>query len=1042
MMMKSQRMKKKVNSHLIFTLLSFFVPFIIYLITMAPRGSFWDCGEFIACSVTLGVPHPPGSPLYLLLGNVFSYLPFFSDIGARVNLISPIVSAFSVMFLYLIIVQLLNRLNRNNVDKRKLIEYCAFIGALTFGITDSHWFNAVESEVYSLSTFFTSIVVWLILKWDENPFHYNSIKYIILISYMMGLAAGIHLLNLLAIPCIIFIIYYNKITSTKLNQIDIKKLFIDIIYVSFISLLIFIVIYLFIYKGIPNLGAYFSNLFWVGIISYVIIFSICWYYIKNNYNRLSIIFACIVMILIGYSTYSTILIRASQQPSINEGNPDSPKAFLAYINRDQYGSVNSFDPASAIQNSSQEHWKRYINPPDNISKLDNPRKFKLEYNAKKNNPSYSEIIDFIFSYQINEMYLRYFGWQFIGKSDPNKIDWSWDIRKKSVDGISQGKLMKRLQGINPFRYIIPFAFILGIIGFIYHVKKDYLRAISILSLFLATGVIIILYLNQHDPQPRERDYSYVGSFFAFSIWIGIGAFALIDKLSNVLRNIINSKISPTILLSTLLLIIMPINMLATDFHSHNRSGNYVAWDYAYNFLNSCEPNSILFTNGDNDTFPLWYLQEVENIRTDVRVVNLSLLNTDWYINQLKHHGTNTLPITLSDKAIKSIEPVNGTAYALNLWTSELDRIAETLLSRGVKYDFNRHGIPPWNNVDLTINCLHESFEDVNNNGSYDMGELFVDTNKNGIRDSGKELNFKLNPTISSAYLRVQDIMILQLINNMPADRPIYFAVTVSHDSMLGLGKYLEMQGLVYKFTGEESPDPANTPTINVDKTIQYITETDNYDDVIRTPDDYLEAILKKKGIYRYENLDNPDIYYGKDIIRMLQNFRSPFLQSVQELIYNDNPDLERANDVLLQMDEYIPVETVPIINSDYQVTIARLFSMVGNIEKYNDYMLDAMTRNDLDIQDQYNIGYTLLNHLGTGQQGQGEAYVNELVRNYPNLWEFREILVVYYSQAGKYDKAIEILENWISLNQNYDQPDAYKKATNWLNILKSESKAS
>jgi len=1032
-------MQKKINSHLVFTLLSLFVPFIIYLITMAPRNSFWDCGEFIACSVTLGVPHPPGSPLYLLLGNVFSYLPTFSDIGARVNLISPIVSAFSVMFLYLIIVQLLNRLNKNDLDKKKLIEYCALIGALTFAVTDSHWFNAVESEVYSLSTFFTSIVVWLILKWDENSFHNNSIKYIILISYMMGLAAGIHLLNLLAIPCIIFIIYYNKITSTALNKIDIKKLFLDIIYVAFSSLLIFTIIYLFIYKGIPNLGAYFSNLFWVSFIFYITVFFICSYYIKNNYNKLSIIFTCIVMILIGYSTYSTIVIRASQQPFINEGNPDSSKAFLAYINRDQYGAVNSFDPVSAIQNSSQEHWKRYINPPDNISKSDNPRKFKLEYAAKRNNPSYSEIIDFILSYQINEMYLRYFAWQFIGKSDPNEIDWSWEVRKKSIDGISQGNLIKRLQGIDPFRYIIPFAFIIGIIGFMFHVKKDYLRAISIISLFLATGIVIILYLNQHDPQPRERDYSYVGSFFAFSIWIGIGAFAIIDKLSNILKNTINPKTSPAIV-SSILLIIMPINMLATNFYSHNRSGNYVAWDYAYNFLNSCEPNSILFTNGDNDTFPLWYLQEVENIRKDVRVVNLSLLNTDWYISQLKHNGDNKLPITLSDKAIKGLEPVKGTAYALNLWSSELDKIRETLLSRGIKYDFNKHGIPPWNNADVTINCLHESFEDANKNGLYDADELFNDTNKNGVRDSGKKININLNPTISSAYLRVQDIMILQLINNMPVDRPIYFAVTVSHDSMLGLEEYFEMQGLVYKFTGEKNPESTNSPKINVDKTVQHITETDSYENIIRTSDEYLKAISEGKGIYRYENLNNPDVYYRKDIIRMIQNFRSPFLQSVQKMIYNDNPNIDRANDILLQMDKYLPVETVPILYSDYQLTIARLFLMTGNIEKYNDYMLDVMKRNDLNIQDQYNISYTLLNHHNSKQQG--EIYVKELILNYPNLWEFREILIVYYSQAGEHDRAIEILENWISLKESYHQPDSYKKAKNWLNILKSESEAS
>ena len=495
-------------------------------------------------------------------------------------------------------------------------------------------------------------------------FDNNSIKYIILISYMMGLAIGIHLLNLLAIPCIIFIIFYNKISSTALNEINIKKLLIDILYVAFLSFSIFGLIYLIIIKGIPNLSANLKSL-WMPIFIYISVFTLCWYTIKINLNKLSIILSCIIMILIGYSTYSTIFIRALQHPSINENSPDSPKAFLAYINRDQYGAVNSFDPVDAIQKSGEEHWKRYINPPGNISKKNNPRKFKHAYNEKKKEPTYSEIIDFILSYQINEMYLRYFAWQFIGKSNPNEIDWSWEVRKKSMDGISKGNLIKRLQGINPFRYIIPLAFILGIAGFIYHLRKDYLRAISILSLFLATGIIIILYLNQYDPQPRERDYSYVGSFFAFSIWIGIGAFALIDKLKNILKNIINPKTSPVIV-SSMLLIIMPINMLATDFHSHNRSGNYVAWDYAYNFLNSCEPNSILFTNGDNDTFPLWYLQEVENIRKDVRVVNLSLLNTSWYINQLKHQGENKLPISLSDKAIKGIEPVNGTGLCPKL----------------------------------------------------------------------------------------------------------------------------------------------------------------------------------------------------------------------------------------------------------------------------------------------------------------------------------------------------------------------------------------
>ena len=1032
-----KKMKNKINSHFLFTILSFFLPLIIYLLTMAPTTSFWDCGEFIACSVTLGVPHPPGTPLFLLLGNVFSHLPTFQDIGARVNLMSPIASAFSVMFLYLIIVLLLNRLNKNNLEQRKLIEYCAFIGALTFAVTDSHWFNAVESEVYALSTFFTSIVVWLALKWDEKPFNQDSIKYLILISYMMGLAIGIHILNLLAIPCILFILFYNKTISNALNQIDIKKLFKDLLYLGFLSFTIFGVIYLVIIKGIPNLGDSLQSL-WVPIIIYISVFIFTFYSIKINNKKIATIFTCIIMILIGYSTYSTIFIRASQHPSINENSPDTPTEFLSYINRDQYGSVNSFDPVSAIQNSSHNHWKRYINPPSNISQESNPIKFKQDYNLKKSNPSLSETIDFVLRYQINEMYLRYFAWQFIGKSDVDDIKWNWEVRAKPIAPNTIGKLLSPnyLEGINPFRYVIPLAFIIGIIGFFYHMRKDYLRAFSILSLFLATGIILILYLNQHDAQPRERDYSYVGNFFAFSIWIGIGLFALIDRINQFLK-MKQIKI-PSLVLPFILLVVMPINMLAKDFNSHNRTGNYVAWDYAYNFLNSCEPNSILFTNGDNDTFPLWYLQEVEKIRTDVRVVNLSLLNTGWYIDQLKNQGENKLPISISDKAIESIEPIKATAYALNLWTSELDRVSEKLQERGVKYDINKHGIIPWKQVNTTINCLSESFQDINNNNKYDLGEQFNDSNENGVRDYGEKINFKLNPTISSAYLRVQDVMILKLINDMPIDRPIYFAVTVSHDSMLGLDKYLEMQGLVYKFTGKENQDQSNTPRINVNKTIQYITETDDYENLIKEPEEYLKAISDKKGIYRYKNLDNNGVYYSKDIIRMVQNFRSPFLQSAQEMIYSNN--IGEANNVLLSMDQSIPIETIPILHPDYQLTVARLFSMVGNTEKYNYYMKNLMKRKDLNIQDHYDIGSVLL--LDNSSGNEGEVYIKKMIGNYPSRWEFSRMLVVYYSQIGQYQQSVKIIEDWISLNQSYSQPEAYKEAKGWLDILKNESNAS
>ena len=1029
-------MKKKINRHFLFTLLSFFIPFFIYLLTMAPTTSFWDCGEFIACSVTLGVPHPPGTPLFLLLGNVFSNLPTFDDIGARVNLMSPIASAFSVMFLYLIIVLFLKRFIDDKPKKQKLIEYCAIIGALTFAVTDSHWFNAVESEVYALSTFFTSIVIWLALKWDERPFNINSIKYLILISYMMGLATGIHILNLLAIPFIIFILFYNKTKSPSLNEIDYKILFKNILYIAFLSFLVFAMIYQVIIKGLPIIGNSMQSL-WVPIAIYFIAVLVTFYFIKISHKGLATIFTCIVMILIGYSSYATIFIRASQNPSINENSPNTPTEFLSYINRDQYGAVNSFDPVAAIQNSSHNHWKRYIDPPINVSQLNDPIRFKEAYLRKKEQPTLSEIIDFIFSYQIGEMYLRYFAWQFIGKSSIDDTNWNWEVRAKPIQPNSIGELLppKYLEGINPFRYIIPFAFILGLIGFIYHLKKDYLRAFSILSLFLATGIVLILYLNQHDAQPRERDYSYVGNFFAFSIWIGIGLYALIDKINNFISS---KKIKlPLFVIPIIMLIVMPINMLATDYKSHNRSGNYVAWDYAYNFLNSCEPNSILFTNGDNDTFPLWYLQEVENIRTDVRVVNLSLLNTPWYIDQLKNQG-HKLPISLSDEAINLIEPINATAYALNLWTSEIDDMTKKLQERGIKYDISKYGILPWKQTNTSIKCLYESFEDKNNNGVYDFGEVFTDYNNNGVRDHAKEINFKLNPTISNAYLRVQDVMILQLINDMPIDRPIYFAVTVSHNSMLGLDKYLEMQGLVYKFTGKENLNPSESPQLNVEKTVQFISETNDYDNYIKNSDDYRKAINENKGIYRYRNLNNEKVYFSKDIIRMTQNFRSPFLQSAQELIYQDK--LEDANDILLSMDKSIPINTIPILHSDYQLTVARLFAMAGNKDKFNFYMQDLMNRKDLKIQDHYDISSVLL--MDSHTINDGEEYIKKMIQNYPNRWEFSRMLVVYLSQSGRYKEAIDIIENWISLNNNFSQPEAYKEAKGWLDLLKNESSTS
>ena len=674
--------------------LAFLISFGIYVLTMAPTTSFWDCGEFIATSFTMGVPHPPGSPLYLLLGNVFSQIPTFTDVGARVNIMSPLASAFSVMFLYLITVYLIEEFRGiTTKSSDALINFGgAFVGALTFAVTDSHWFNAVEAEVYAMSTFFTGIVVWLILVWARKEGTQGNVRYIIIIAYMMGIATGIHLLNLLTLPLIALIIYFKK------REFTVASFAILI----FIPIIIYGIIYQGIIKGLPNIAQNFgvnTAIFIVLAIAGLMI-----YCIKEKHYISATIFTSFFLVVIGYSTYATIFIRAQQSPFINENDPSTLTKAISYLNREQYGDWSITDRGQSLKNSNYAH----------------------RWTANRQNPKSDDVVDFVVNYQFKEMYFRYFAWQFIGKGDGN-----WPILTKS------GTYIKSLDGINPSRYLIPLAFLLGIFGFIYHFKKDWKRALAILSLFAATGVMIILYLNQYDPQPRERDYSYVGSFFAFSIWIGIGVAGLAEYIQKLFND---KKGITTIVTLAIITFLMPVAMVKADFKEHNRSGNYVAWDYAYNMLNSCEPYGIIFTNGDNDTFPLWYLQEVEGVRKDVRVVNLSLLNTDWYIKQLRDYDP-PIPIKMNDIEISEISPVRWEPKEMNVPGPE------------------------------------------------------------GTSSAG--LSWTLKPTYHNRFLRVQDIMIYRLIMACKWTRPIYFAVTVSDDNRIGLDDYLQMEGMVFKLHPEK-----------------------------------------------------------------------------------------------------------------------------------------------------------------------------------------------------------------------------------------------
>ncbi len=667
--------------HRLITAFIFLFSFLLYLKTMAPTASFWDCGEWIATAYIMGVPHPPGSPLFLLIGRFFTLLPTFSDIGARMNLISPIASALAVMFLYLIIVQLVRRWRGEVASvSDALITYGAgVVAALTFMVTDSHWFNAVEAEVYGLSTFFTAFSVWLILRWSQKDETGSHSHYILLLAYLFGLAVGLHLLNLLALPFVALILYFRRWTFTWLGFSITAGL----------TLVVFLVIYQGMIKGLPRL-ALAAGIPAVVLAVLVLIVATVWAVNKRKAN-LGIALASMLLILVGYSTYATVFIRSQQDPAIDENNPETLRQAVAYLEREQYGDWSMTDRA---------RW------------------------TPETRHRYGSVSDYFWNYQVNKMYVRYFLWQFAGRGP------------SGTPGVSRYGATTAEDGVDWFQFGLPLALLFGFFGMGYHMYRDRKHGLAVLALFLATGLMIILYLNQPDPQPRERDYSYVGSFFAWSIWIGIGAAGLMEMLSKRLKETSLQRLMLSGFLGVLI-IIMPGVMLFANYHHHDRTGNFVAWDYSYNLLNSCAQNSVLFTNGDNDTFPLWYLQEVEGIRKDVRVVNLSLLNTDWYIRQLRDYEPR-LPLNLSDEAIRQMTPIS--------WERKQVRLPVKISGPEPLY-----------------------------------------------------LEWDLKPTFAGRFLRTQDRMIVQILRDLDwKEQPIYFAVTVAPENKIGLNKYLEMQGLVYE----------------------------------------------------------------------------------------------------------------------------------------------------------------------------------------------------------------------------------------------------
>jgi len=839
----------------------FLTALITYGLTVAPTASFWDCGEFIATANELEVPHPPGAPLYLVVARLFAMLaPSPEKVAYFINWVSVLSGAFTSLLVAWITMHFTKKALGD--PDRLVVGFSGLIGGLVATFADSVWFNTVEAEVYAPSAFFTALVIWLMCVWEETEDLRRQNQLLILIAFVFGLSIGVHLLNLLTLPGLALMYYFRK--ASKVTPLGIAAAF-----AAGAGLLVFLqygVIQYTVSLAWPLEKIFVGTInpetneetglglpFGTGLAVFIVIFfgalaALVYYAERTKKPLLSTIALSLLFIYLGYSSYAVIFLRSHVEPPIDENDPSNVVNFLSYLKREQYGETpilwgtlynaipkgyKSTAPAYLRYRTST----RYIYDGEKITydydlkdyrffpRMWSPSHYKgqgpfsyINYVKNKgadpdspydDKPTGIENLIFFWDYQLRHMYIRYFLWNFVGR-ESEAYDSRWESGLE-LSRLSKLPPHKRKDPSKAHYYGLPF--LLGLLGAFWHFKNHRRHAMVILTLFFMTGVAIILYLNQPPNQPRERDYSYVGSFIVFAMWVGIGAAAIAAWLREKLHKNLDSPVGVVTLG-------VPLLMAAQNWHSHSRAGNYVPPDAAYNFLMSCPPNAILFTNGDNDTFPLWYLQEVEGVRTDVRIVNLSLLNTDWYISQLKYNspnGTPPVPISLPDEFFMGEKTASIPAQSRFL------------------------AIP----VDKTA-----FLNNYPNEGRFLAQEL-ADTLywQVPVRGSGQ-----------NTYLLKQDFMTYDIITTAISQgwkRPICFANTLPAFSYMGLSDYLHQRGNVYELLPLKPRQSTGSSIYNAP--IQ---------------DSLTHYLLTK--VFRYRNLNNPKIFYDQNTLRMINTYRSVF----------------------------------------------------------------------------------------------------------------------------------------------------------------------
>jgi hypothetical protein len=954
---------------------------IVYLLTIEPTASFWDCGEYISCSYKLEVGHPPGAPLFIMIGRIFSLLSFGdpSKVAIMVNAMSGLCSAGTILFLFWTITYFTKKIvlkgGAEMTDgKIYAILGSGLVGAMAYCFSDSFWFSAVEGEVYAMSSFFTAVMFWAVLKWEQISDEPQADKWIVLIFFLLGLAIGVHLLGILVVPIFVFVYYFKKFKVTRNG----------FLITGVVSVLLLGIVQSVIIPDVVSLSATFE-LFFVnhlgmpfnsGTICYfiVLIGFIVWglrYTMKKKKILWNTALLCFTALLIGYSSFFVLIIRSKANPPIDENNPENAISLLSYLKREQYGDWpilygqyyntplyygTDDDPASAPvhsvdKNDQTPHYVdgdpiyvrddkagKYVIADDRVDQIPNydkrfctyfprmwsqqggherayktwadiqgtPMKYKSPSSGEYEpivKPTFGENLAYFFKYQVVHMYLRYFMWNYAGRQNDiqghgieptSRIEGNWisgipfldEMRLGPQDNLPES--VTKSKANNKFYF---FPLLLGLIGLLYHYKNDKENWFVVFLTFLLTGLAIVIYLNQYPYQPRERDYAYAGSTYAFAMWIGLGVAAIWEMISKYLTNEKARAIATT----ALCFLLVPTIMGKEGWDDHSRAKRYTCRDFAAAYLNSCAPNAILFTNGDNDTFPLWYVQEVEGIRTDVRVINLSLANTDWYIDQLRRTQYESAPIPLI---------LDQSKYALGnrdfVPIRPRDEVKDQFIDLKEMVSFMGSEDPrsktAWGNTPInylpttkfrlpvdSVNFKKTLKQNLDNPASKEIAA-------NDTGDAAPKTK-KILPYIDwdmgkKGYIMKNDLLVLDILAANNWTRPVYFAVTVGPDAFVGLEKYFQIEGLAYHVVPYGPQSQSNQPRVATD--IMY------------------DNLMNK---LQWGGLDKNDVWMDENNMRMALTMRMQMRTLAMSLIQEGKK--AAALKVLKKELEVMPEKNVP-----------------------------------------------------------------------------------------------------------------------------------